>query len=169
MLSPHRSIARSQSRGRGPSREVQDRYTPRVFWRGRGSSPYRGRRSAPHRSRIGPQTAYVPMGPQSPHAPCGLGRGRRFESPGLVLPGDPRLALPTPRPGIGRGEFLKFSIERLLADRDRRFFAATIRHIKQSRIGLRTSPEGSPRLDDVELYITITKGVPGHIVRLARP
>ena len=143
--------------------------TPRVFWRGRGSRSYRGRRRAPHRSEMGLQPAFVPLGPQSPRAPCAMGRGRPFERREPVRPGVLRPTPPTPRPGIGRGEFLRWSIERLLADRDRRFFAATISHIQQSRIGLRTGPVGPPHLGDVELFITIAKGVPGHIVRLARP
>ena len=99
----------------------------------------------------------------------GRGRGRGRSRGGQVRPGHTYAAHIAPLPGIGRGQVLERCMEELNLRRDRQYFAATIANVHQSRVGLRTGPVWPLSIGIETLFVTITKGVPGHIVRLSRP
>ena len=109
------------------------------------------------------------LGPQRATMPHGRGRGRARSRGGQVRPGHTYAAHIAPLSGIGRGQVLGRCMEEVLQRRDRQYFSATISQIHQSRVGLRTGPVWPLSVGTEKLFITVTKGVPGHIVRLSRP
>ena len=101
--------------------------------------------------------------------PSGRGRGRARSRGGHVRPGHTYAAHIAPLTGIGRGHVLARCMEDVNLRRDRQYFAATIANVHYSRVGLRTGPVWPLSIGIQKLYITVTKGVPGHIVRLSSP